>query len=60
MKPCGSCPKRSQCRVPTDMARFDHVAHLLEEQHRNTILQRRLHHYIDQDRCLVEAGFVDL
>lgn len=59
MKPCGTCAKRQQCRVPRDMARFDHVVHMLESDHRNPLLQHRLHHYMEQDRCLVEAGVVD-
>lgn len=59
MKPCGTCPKRFDCRVPHDMALFDRVAHRLEEQRRNPLLQHRLHHYADLDRCLVDAGYVD-
>jgi hypothetical protein len=42
-----------------DLARFDHVAHRLEAQHRAPALRERLHYYVNHVGCLVEAGFVD-
>lgn len=60
MKPCVSCPWLCDCRVPNDLARFDKVMHRLDEQHRNPLLRDRLHHYLQSERCLVEAGCVTL
>lgn len=59
MTRCRTCPRRTACRVPADLIRFDSVAHRLEEQHRAPLLQQRLHYYMDQGECLVEAGYVD-
>lgn len=60
MSHCRTCPRRQSCRVPGDLLRFGEVAQRLEQQHRNPLLQQRLHYYMDRPDCLVEAGYVDL
>ncbi|MBC7953766.1 MAG: hypothetical protein H7Z12_18360 [Rhodospirillaceae bacterium] len=60
MSQCLCCPKQSACRVPRDLKRFDAVAHRLEDEHRQPMLQQRLHHYLEHAHCLVDAGYVDL
>jgi len=60
MSQCRCCPKQSACRVPRELLRFDSVAHRLEQESRQPLLQERLHHYMNHQQCLVEAGYVDL
>lgn len=60
MHRCANCPHRLSCRVPGDLVRFGEVASRLQQQHRNTLLQERLHYYMDRSDCLVDAGYVDL
>lgn len=60
MPQCRNCPHHAACRVPGDLARFDAVAHRLEQEQRAPRLRERLHYYMDRADCLVDAGYVDL